>query len=312
MPKTGIERGAEDHGADVFSGGGLEDVRTAAGAVADVVAHEVGDDGGVARIVFGDAGFDLADQVGADVSGLGVDAAAELGEERDQRSAEAEADQLIGGGAGMLEAAEEEEEHADAEQRERDDDQAGDGAAAQRGLQGAAQAGARGAGGADVGPDGDEHAGEAGETGADGADQEADDDFIGKRGGKRREAVSDEEQDRQHHGDDGDGAVLAGHERLGALADGVGDGLHLGCAGIDAENGPGEEKRDNEAQDADCQRAPQINTAVVWGAGGAYLEPHGPQADNLHASSPKELGCYAPPLLPQRVAGKALGSRKAD
>ncbi len=306
------ERRAQDHGANVFGGRGLEDVRAAAGAVADIVTDQVGDDGGVARIVFGNAGFDLADQVGADVGGLGVDAAAKLREQRNQRSAKAEADQLIRGSLGMLEATEEEKEHADAEQRQRDNDQSGHGAAAQRGLQGAAQAGARGAGSADVGPDGNEHAGKAGEPGADSADQEADDDFIGKRGRKRREAVSDEEQNRQHHGDNGDRAVLPGHERLGALADGVGDGLHLGCPGVDLEDRSGEEKRDNEAQDADRQRAPQINTAVVWGAGGAYLEPHGPQADILHASSPKELGCYAPPLLPQRVAGKAIGSRKAD
>ena len=95
MPKHRIQRGAEDHGADGLGGGGLEDVGAAAGAVADVVAHEVGDDGGVARIVFGDAGLDLADEVGADVSGLGVDAAAELREERDERGSEAEADELI-------------------------------------------------------------------------------------------------------------------------------------------------------------------------------------------------------------------------
>ncbi len=213
---------------------------------------------------------------------------------------------------GMLEAAEEEEEDADAEQREGDDHQAGDGAAAQGGLQGAAQAGTGSAGGADVGPDGDEHAGKAGEPGADGADQEADDDFVGKRRGKGREPVSNKEEDGKHHGDNGDGAVLPGHERLRPFADGVGDCLHLAGPGIDGEHGAGEEKCDNEAQDADCQSAPQINTAVVWGAGGAYLEPHGPQADILHASSPKELGWCAPPLPPQRAAGKALGSRKAD
>ena len=36
--------------------------------------------------------LDLADEVGADVGGLGVDTAAELGEERHERRAEAEAD----------------------------------------------------------------------------------------------------------------------------------------------------------------------------------------------------------------------------
>ena len=94
--EDGIEGGAEDHGANVFGGGGLEDVGTAAGAVADVVADEVRDDGWVAWVVFGDAGFDLADEVGADVGGLGVDAAAELGEESDERGTEAEADELVG------------------------------------------------------------------------------------------------------------------------------------------------------------------------------------------------------------------------
>ena len=87
-----VDRDAQDHGADVLGGGGLEQVRAAAGAVADVVANQVRDDGRVARVVLGDAGFDLADQVGADVGGLGVDAAAELGEQRHERGAEAEAD----------------------------------------------------------------------------------------------------------------------------------------------------------------------------------------------------------------------------
>ena len=51
--------------------------------------------GRVARIVLGNAGFDLADQVGADVGALGEDAAAETGEDRDQRGAEAERDQRV-------------------------------------------------------------------------------------------------------------------------------------------------------------------------------------------------------------------------
>ena len=77
-----VDGDAQDHGADVLGGRGLEQVGAAAGAVADVVADEVGDDGRVARVVLGDARLDLADEVGADVGGLGVDAAAELGEER--------------------------------------------------------------------------------------------------------------------------------------------------------------------------------------------------------------------------------------
>ena len=104
--EDGVEGGAEDHGADVFRGGGLEDVGATAGAVAYVVADEVGDDGGVAGIVFGDAGFDFADEVGAYVGGLGVDAAAELGEEGDEGGSEAEAYELIDDVLGIVEATE--------------------------------------------------------------------------------------------------------------------------------------------------------------------------------------------------------------
>ena len=74
---------------------GLEQVGGHAGAIADVVADVVGDDGRVARIVFGNAGFDLTDEVGADVGGLRVDTAAETREDRDQRTAEREADQRV-------------------------------------------------------------------------------------------------------------------------------------------------------------------------------------------------------------------------
>src|SRR6185437_16384972 len=61
-----------------------------AGAVADVVAHVVGDGGGVARVVFRDAGLDLADQVTTHVGGFGEDAAAYPHEHGQQRGAESE------------------------------------------------------------------------------------------------------------------------------------------------------------------------------------------------------------------------------
>ena len=68
-------RHAEDHGADVLGGGRLEEVRAAAGAVADVVTDEVGNDARITRIVLGNARLDLANQVRADVGGLGVNPA---------------------------------------------------------------------------------------------------------------------------------------------------------------------------------------------------------------------------------------------
>ncbi len=80
----------QNHGGDNGHRVGLEQVGRHAGAVADVVADVVGDGCGVARVVLGDAGFDLADEITADVGALGEDAAAETGEDRNQRCAEAQ------------------------------------------------------------------------------------------------------------------------------------------------------------------------------------------------------------------------------
>jgi hypothetical protein len=75
-------------GSDDRAGVGLEQVRAHSGDVADVVADVVRDRRGVAGVVLGDAGLDLADEVGADVRGLGVDAAADTGEQRDRGRAQ--------------------------------------------------------------------------------------------------------------------------------------------------------------------------------------------------------------------------------
>ncbi len=71
----------------------LEQVGGHAGAVADVVADVVGDRRRVARVVLRDAGFDLADEVGADVGRLGEDATADAEEQGEQRPAEPEPDE---------------------------------------------------------------------------------------------------------------------------------------------------------------------------------------------------------------------------
>ena len=88
---------AEEHHRDRGDRVGLEEVGRHPGAVADVVADVVGDHRGVARVVLGDPGLDLPDEVGADVGGLREDPAAEAGEDRDQRAAEAEADERVDG-----------------------------------------------------------------------------------------------------------------------------------------------------------------------------------------------------------------------
>ena len=90
MAEAGHAQDHRRHDGDFVA---LEDIGRHTGAVAHVVAHVVGDGGGVARIVFGDAGLDLAHQVGADVGRLGVDAAAHTHEQRQQRAAEAESEQ---------------------------------------------------------------------------------------------------------------------------------------------------------------------------------------------------------------------------
>jgi hypothetical protein len=78
------ERLREQHHGDRCDGVGLEQVSRHPGAVAHVVADVVRDHGRVARVVLGDPGLDLSDQVGAHVGGLRVDAAAEPREDRNQ------------------------------------------------------------------------------------------------------------------------------------------------------------------------------------------------------------------------------------
>ena len=50
---------------------------------------------GIARVVFRDARFDFADEVGADVGGFREDAAAQTREHGDQRAAERETDERV-------------------------------------------------------------------------------------------------------------------------------------------------------------------------------------------------------------------------
>ncbi len=89
---AGEEQAAQQHGGDRRDRVGLEQVGGHPRAVADVVAHVVRDDGGIPGIVFRDARFDFADQVGAHVGRLGVDATTEAGEDTDQAGAERQAD----------------------------------------------------------------------------------------------------------------------------------------------------------------------------------------------------------------------------
>ncbi len=78
------EDAGENHGGDNRDGVGLEQVGGHTGTVADVIADVVGNRCGVAWIVLGNAGLDLADEVGADVRTLRKDAASETGKDRNE------------------------------------------------------------------------------------------------------------------------------------------------------------------------------------------------------------------------------------
>ena len=266
-----IESRAQNHGADVFRRRGLKDVRATAGAIAHVVAHQVRNHRGIARIVFRDAGLHLAHQVRAYVGSLGVDAAAQLGEERHQRSAKAKADQLIRNVLRIRQSAKKEEQAAHSEQREADDHHAGDRTPVQRDLQGLAQAGTGSTGGANIGTNGDEHAGVAGKTGADGADQEADHHLARQRSRKVRKLVAHKEGNSQHHGQRGDGRVLARHECFRTFADGVRNHPHLRRPGIKRQYRPGQKKGKNQAEQAGKHCDPQKCAATGVGGRGQAL-----------------------------------------
>ena len=220
------EEGDQNHGGADGDDIGLEQVGGHAGAVADIVADVIGDDGRVAGVVLGDSGLDLADQVGADVGGLGEDAAAETGEDRDERRAEGEGDEGVDDLAvvrGVTHRADQNvEEDRDGEQGEARDQHAGDRARPEGDGEAALEAGAGGLGGADVGPDRDVHADEARGAREQGADSEA----AGLDG-----AEEEEDQSRDGDADDGDRGVLAAEIGVGALLDGGGDRDHALIAG---------------------------------------------------------------------------------
>ena len=155
------ERGnAEDDRRDQRHLVRLEQVGRHTGAVTDVVTDVVGDRRRVARVVFGDTGFDLADEVGADVGRLGEDAAADSQEQREQRATEPESDQDR-----RARVLEDHDDHGGAEQAEADGEHAGDTAGAERDLERLRhRSAARGRRGAHVAAHREAHADEPGEA----------------------------------------------------------------------------------------------------------------------------------------------------
>ena len=228
------------------------------GAVAHVVAHVVGDGGGVARVVLRDAGLHFADQVGADVGSLGEDAATDSQEQRQQRATEAEADE--DDRAGVL------EHHDDgggAQQAEADGEHAGDAAGAERNGERPRQAvGERSSGGAHVAASGQGHADVAGEAGGETAQDESQrPERTGLHERQRGLATrlddlgaGEEHDGGQGHEDDGDRLELALQVGGGAFLDGLGDLLHLGRAFVLGHHQLGEEQSDCNGDESGYSR----------------------------------------------------------
>jgi hypothetical protein len=228
-----------DHGAAV----GLEDVRPHAGDVAHVVAHVVGDHARVARVVLRDAGFHLTHQIGTHVRTLGIDAAADPGEEGDHGGAHAEPVNVV---SGFRIAAEDVVQGAEPQQAHGRHREAHDGAAEEgHGECGSGTVLMCCRGGAHVGLGGGVHADPAGNGRGQGTDEEGD-----GRGPAQRQPQHDD----QHHGDDGQVAVLGAHEDHGTAVNGVGDLLDLVIAFVVALHQTENDEGHNQAHDTEYRR----------------------------------------------------------
>ena len=263
-----LERGdAEDDRRDERDLVALEEVGGHTGAVTHVVAHVVGDRGRVARVVLGDAGLDLADEVGADVGRLGEDAAADAQEQREQRATEPEADEDRGGGV-----LEDHDDDRRPEQTEADGEHAGDAAGAERDLERGGQRAGLGRGrGAHVAAHGEAHADEPGEAGHHAAGDERERaEQPGLRVRQARRAVGepravvderlrhlgrgDEHDDRERDQDHRDRLELAPEVRHRALLDRRGDLDHRRRALVGGEDAAHQVEADGEREERGHRR----------------------------------------------------------
>ena len=208
---------AEGHCGDDSADIALKEVSAHTGNVADIIADVIGDDSGVAGVILGDARLDLADEVCADVSSLGVDTAADTGKQRDGGGAEGEAEQNV-------ELADYHIQDGGAQKAETNDAHAHDRAAGEgdgKSLVHAARTSR--VRGADIGLGGDVHADIAGKDGEQGAAEEA---YRGDPAVLTKEQADSQEEDDDEDRKD---LVLRKEESLRAFVDGGGDFLHAVC-----------------------------------------------------------------------------------
>ena len=255
---------ADHHGGHDGHGVGFEQVGSHTGAVAHVVAHVVGDHGGVAGVVFGNAGFNLTHKVGTDVSALGEDAAAQTSEDGNQARTESQTDQrldrVVEVGVGSSRADQHSHVAGHAEKAQTDHEHARDGAALEGDVKSFGDALAGCLSGANVGLDGNVHADEAASAGKDGAD--------GKAACRLKAQCGNEGDDKEkNHADDGDGRVLLGQIGRCTLLNGVRDFLHAGIAGIAGQNPATGDKTENHGDDARGNGEPQSCSHDVESSG---------------------------------------------
>ena len=261
---------AEHHGGEHRGHVGAEEVGAHAGHVPHVVAHIVGDGGGIARVILRDAGLHLSDEVGADVCGLGVDAAPHAGKQRDGFSTERETSEGLEDHGHVLHASpdatgeevqEEDEQDAQAKDRKAGDAEAHDHAAGEGDLQGVSQARAGSLCGADVGFGGDAHADVARERGEHSTDDKGDDD---EPVGRRHEHGHHAQQGTGDHHEDGQNAVLRAQEGEGTLVDVLGDRAHLLLTSVLGADPAGLDEHVNEADDG--QGGHEVKDRVLHGS----------------------------------------------
>ena len=249
------DEGDERHAGDAV---GLEAVGAGAHRVARVVAGAVGDDAGVAGVVFLDVEDDLH-QVGADVGDLGEDAARDPEGGGAQRLADGEADE-----AGARVVAGNEEEDAEHE-KELDRDQQHPDAHARLerdGVDGIRLALQAGEGGPRVreGVDADAEPGHpVGARDADEAEQQDDDDLAGLEVQERPEVEHDDGADEDFQ--EQDELALGDEIRLAGLVDQLGDLEHGLVHGQVLQLGVDDEAEE-QAEDADAQAALQQRPAA--------------------------------------------------
>ena len=231
----------EGHCGDDRADIALEEVCAHARDVADVIADVISDNSGVAGVVLGDACLDLADEVCADVSSLGVDTAADTCKQSDRACAEGEAEQNVC-------VVPDKEQNGCAEKAEADNAHAHDRAAGEGDRQSLVHAACAGCVcGADVSLGGNVHADVACEDGKQCADQEA------QRGSPAAEAEAD--GDKQNYDEDREDLVLRKKESLRAAVDCGRDFLHaLGtCVLLGDECNLVESKQQSDNCKSRCQ-----------------------------------------------------------